>query len=210
MPATIHRLTVRRRHSSREDGFHLLDSLMVLAIAGLVLALGLPTLGNWSTRLRVDLAAREIAGAFHQARGLAIRHSVRVAVKFHVADDGSATYAIYRDGDGDGVRNADLAVGVDPLLQPPRPLTAFDGRVKFGFPPGRPPRDPGGRGRLGRLQDPIRFNRSDLASFDPLGTATPGTVYLTDGRRHLAAVRVRPGTAKISVLRYDAEAEEWR
>ena len=61
-----------------------------------------------------------------------------------------------------------------------------------------------------RLDDPIRFNRSDLASFNPRGTATPGTIYLTDGLRHLAAVRVNNRSGKISVLYYDPEEEVWR
>lgn len=201
----------RPRCPSAEAGFHLLDSLMVLGVVGLLLTLGLPVVGAWSSDLRVGLAATEIAGALGNARSQAIRHSTRVAVKFHVATDGSVTYALYRDGDDDGVRTADIAVGVDPPLQPPRPLAAFDGRIHFGFPPGRPPRDPGDpRRRLGRRDDPIRFNRSDLASFDPLGTATPGTVYVTDGVRNLAAVRLRPGTGKVSVLRYDVEADGWR
>ena len=84
-------------------------------------------------------------------------------------------------------------------------------QVGFGFPPGPPPRDPGDPGRrLRGTDDPIRFNRSDLASFNPVGTATPGTIYLTDHYFHLAAVRVYPLSGKVTVLTYDAETELWR
>ena len=62
---------------------------------------------------------------------------------------------------------------------------------------------------MDRLDDPIRFNQSDLASFDPLGTATPGSLYLTDGQSRLTAVRVTSRTGRVRVLRYDSRARAW-
>lgn len=62
---------------------------------------------------------------------------------------------------------------------------------------------------MDRLDDPIRFNQSDLASFGPLGTATPGTLYLTDRRSRLTAVRVTSRTGRVRVLRYDPGARTW-
>jgi hypothetical protein len=140
----------------------------------------------------------------------AVRNSRKVAVKFWVTAD-VVSYGLYRDGDGDGVKTADIERGIDPEERAPRPLERFAKGVGFGFPPGPAPREPGKSGRrLKRLEDPIRFNRSDLASFTPLGTATSGTVYITDGRRHLVAVRVNNRSGKITVLRYDPEKEVWR
>ena len=47
--------------------------------------------------------------------------------------------------------------------------------------------------------DPIRFGRSDILSFSPLGTATPGTFYLVgDGAQ--AAVRVTGGSARVRLM----------
>ena len=83
--------------------------------------------------------------------------------------------------------------------------------MRFGFPPGPPPRDPSDpRRRLDRLDDPLRFNRSDIASFDPLGGATPGSAYLTDGQTQLAAVRVLSTTGKVRVIVYDRRKQTWR
>ena len=80
----------------------------------------------------------------------------------------------------------------------------------FGFPPGPAPRDPGNpSSRLDRLDDPIRFNRSDIASFDQLGTSTPGSLYLTDGRALLSVVRLFGRTGKVKILRYDSKTEKW-
>ncbi len=189
----------------------MLDTMVTLAVIGLIAVLALPSLFNWASGLRVELAAGEMAGILHLARGYSVRHHSKVAVKFRTGPGGVVTHALYRDGDGDGVRSADIASGVDPEVRPPRRLAHFGRLIRFGFPAGEAPRDPGDpRRRLDRLEDPIRFNRSDLASFNPRGTATPGTIYLTDGRHHLSAVRVNNRSGKISVLHYDRDAEIWR
>jgi hypothetical protein len=119
-------------------------------------------------------------------------------------------WSLYADGDGDGVLNADLSDGTDPRLTLPRPLTYFGRRIRFGFPEGAKPSDPSNpRRRLEGLGDPIRFNRSDLASFGALGTGTPGSLYLTDGRR-LVVVRVLSRTGRVRVLAWDRETDTWR
>ena len=105
----------------------------------------------------------------------------------------------------------DIDSGVDPPLGLSRTLTHLGRHVRFGFPPGPPPRDPGDpRRRMRRRDDPIRFNRSDIASFGPLGGSTPGSLYVTDSMRHLAVVRVFGRTGKVKVLRWDAIEDRWR
>ncbi len=192
-------------------GFSLVEMMVYLAMVLLIAAIGLPSVWEWGSGLRVELAAGEMTAVLHRARIYSAQRNAKVAVKFETQPDGVVTHALYRDGDGDGVRNADIAAGIDPEVRPPRRLAHLGQRVHFGFPAGEPPRDPGDpKRRLGRLDDPIRFNRSDLASFNPRGTATPGTIYLTDGRRHLAAVRVNNRSGKIAVLIYDPDTEIWR
>lgn len=157
------------------------------------------------------MAAHEIGVLLRQARSLAVRENMKVALKFHVDDDGRTLASLYRDGDGDGVLTRDIRKGTDPALGPPRELAHLGAHVRFGFPPGPAPPDPGDpRRRLDRLDDPIRFNRSDMASFGPLGTSTPGSVYLTDGVENLAAVRLFGRTGKVEVLVYDPETGRWQ
>jgi len=193
-----------------ERGYQLIELLIAMAISSLVLALGVPPLLSLAAGLRVELAAAEVASTFHVARGFAIRHSANVGLKFEVAADGTVTWALYRDGDGDGVLTADIRAGDDPQVLPPSRLSHFGRQIRFGFPPGRAPRDPGNpRRRLTDLDDPIRFNNSNIASFSALGTATPGTVYLTDGMRHLSAARVTGRTGRIDRISYDVATELW-
>ena len=192
-----------------EAGWTLVELLVSLAVIGLLAALSAPPLLRAASENRMRLAASEIASSLHMARAYAVRHSARVGLRFDTGGDGKVTWALYRDGDGDGVLARDVADGTDPLVREAG-FRRLGNAVRFGFPPGPAPRDPGDRRRrLNRLDDPIRFNRSDTASFDPLGTATPGTVYLTDGREHLVAVRVTNKTGKIRALRYDYATESW-
>jgi prepilin-type N-terminal cleavage/methylation domain-containing protein len=193
-------------------GFSLIELLVVLLLVSMMALITVPPLLSASARLRVDLAARELSGILNRARSLAVLHSVHVGVRFH--DEraaGRVTWACYRDGDADGVRNADIRSGVDTRITPVQQMLYVGGRVGFGFPPGQRPRDPGDPSRrLSGLDDPIRFNASDLASFDPLGGSTPGSLYLTDGRRELSVVRLWGRTGKVRILRWDVDADAWR
>ena len=195
----------------REEGFQLLESLVVLAVLGLTAGIALPHLFRMSAGLRVDLAAGEVAGVLRQARFAAISRGYKVGVKFRGGEGRARTYTLYRDGDGDGILNRDIDSGVDPPVAPPRELAHLGRHIRFGFPPGLAPRDPGDpRRRLKRLDVPIRFNRSDIASFNPLGGSTPGSVYLTDSQGRLAVVRLFGRTGKVRVLTYDPRTERWR
>ena len=195
----------------RSSGFQLLELVVASSITLIVAALATPNLLRLSSALRVRTAAAEVAGVLRTARALAIRGGENVAVKFDVAEEDRVSFRLYRDGDGDGVRARDIDSGVDPPVGPAQQLRHLGSHVRFGFPPGTPPRDPGDpRKTLGRLQDPIRFNRSDLASFNPLGGSTPGSVYITDSRQHLTVVRLFGATGKVRTLDYDREKEEWR
>lgn len=192
------------------SGYTLIEMLVVLALIAITATLGFPLLQGALATRRVELAAAEVAGTLRLARTFAARHSTNVAVRFEPRAAGGATFSLVRDGDGDGVLSADIASGVDPLVIRSRPLADIGGRIRFGFPPGIVPRDPADHShRLDRLDDPIRFNRSNLASFDPLGASTPGSVYITDGVDRLAVVRVYGRTGKVKVLLYDSEREVW-
>ncbi len=204
---TLRRAARRRLHA--RHGFTLIEILVVLALAALVLSFGVPALDAWHRDLRVRMAAAEVVGAMQTARLWAIRHSAHVAIKFRTDPDGRVSQTLYRDGDGDGVRNADIASGVDPQVRSSRTLAHFGHTVRFGFPPDMVPRDPGTGRPMNRLDDPIRFNNTDLASFSPLGTSTPGSVYLTDGSRVLAAVRVDYRVGRMRVLVYDPDEQRW-
>lgn len=192
-----------------KNGFSVVELIVVLSILALVAAIGVPPILELSSNLRLYVAAQELSGALRLARSEAARRACNVAVKFR-SDRSGVTYTLYRDGDGDGVLTKDIDKGVDPALSRPRPLQYLGNRMRFGFPPVRRVRDPGSSSHWMKLQDPVRFNNSDMASFGPLGTSTAGSAYLTDGKRLLMAVRVFNRTGKVKIIAYDFEEEVWR
>ena len=199
------------RHVFAAAGFSLAELLVVLAIVAVVAAVGLPDLFRASERQRLDLGAAEIASSLRLTRVYAVRHSANVAIKFETAPNGAVSYALFRDGDGDGVRTLDVARGIDPQVEPWRRLTSLGRGVGFGFPPGPLPRDPTtGRPIGGSRDDPIRFNSSNLASFSAAGSATPGSAYLTDGRGGLVIVRVTNVSGRVRTMRWDGVRGVWR
>jgi type II secretory pathway pseudopilin PulG len=195
---------------SSSKGFQLAEVTVALGVLAFLLMLGAPPLLRASGDLRLRLAGAELVSALRLARSWAVRHSANVAVKFRTDRDGTVTFTLYRDGDGDGVLNHDIDAGVDPQVEPPRRLSNLGRGFGFGFPPGPPPPDPGSPGHLLQMSDPIRFNQSDLASFSPLGTSTPGSLYFTDGLRRLAVVRVANHAGAMRILTYDPERRVWR
>jgi prepilin-type N-terminal cleavage/methylation domain-containing protein len=196
-------------NNRRHRGFTLIESLVVLALLSMLTLVALPALHRSTGKIRLSLAAQEVVGAMRTARFAAIRKSANVAVRFGTAADGVTSFALYADGDGDGVLNRDIASGVDPMLGPARRQTSLGRGVRIGFPPGPMPRDPANPRRRLTAGDAVRFNQSDLASFSALGGATPGSVYLTDGRRGLVVVRVLNRTGRVRVLHYDPDRQSW-
>ena len=192
-------------------GTTLLELLVALSLAGVLLLASVPPILDASRSLRLTAAASEVSRTLHLARSYAVRHSAHVGVRFTTdPETGRVTWALYPDGDGDGVLSRDIESGDDPRVGPPdRALAHFGLGVRLGFPETRPLRDPAGR-RLSRFGDPIRFNRSDIASFGPTGTATPGTLYLTGGRGSLACVRVTSRTGRVRVMVREPETGRWR
>lgn len=200
----------KSRHAARR-GITLIDLIAVTAILAIMALLVAPPIRKMHDGLELRLAAEEVAGAMRQARQHAIVHNTHVGIKFETDDDtGFVTMSLYRDGDGDGVKSRDIAKGIDPPESAAQPLTHVGAKVRFGFPTGAMPRNINGRGVIPRRQDPIRFNRSDIASFGPLGTATPGTVYLTDGSHRVAAVRISSHHGRMRIYYWSRMTGAWR
>ena len=161
-------------------------------------------------RARLRSAAAELAARMRAARHAAVARACSVGLRFEADGDGWHV-AGYLDGDGDGMRSDDISRGVDLPLGATYHPGAGRGGVRFGIPEGRAfPRIPPSRGSLRGGEDPIQFGASSIASFSPLGDATPGTAYLTDPESRLAAVVVFGATSRVRVVEFDPATGEWR
>jgi prepilin-type N-terminal cleavage/methylation domain-containing protein len=179
-----------------DRGFSLVEALVAVAIALAMAATALPVFRAHFADAHLVGAGQQFKAKFRLAWSAAVRSGVYTAIRFERHDDGSVWYAVYQDGDGDGVRSADIAEGRDRLVSGPFPLSGGAPGVSVAINPGVPALPPE-RGLLSG--DPVRFGPSDILSFSPLGTATPGTFSLA-GDAGQAAVRVTGGSARVRLM----------
>jgi hypothetical protein len=192
----------------RTRGISSLEIIVALALAATLAAATAHGAFQIQSALAVRSAAADLAATFFRARAFALTRGVTVGIKFR-RDGGRYEWALYRDGNGNGIRTFEIASGVDRSLGLsiawPR-SDVLPGILKDGAVP-----DPGSPGRqLDRPDDPIRFNNSDICSFSPVGESTPGSIYLWDGRDRMAVLRVFGRSAKVRTLYYFRGEKSWR
>ena len=127
------------------------------------------------------------------ARAHAVTRSATVALRF-LSTQPDATIQMFVDGNGNGVRTADIASGVDLPLDLPVRLSELFSDVAIGAADGG---------------DPIRIGNTNLMSFTPIGTATAGTIFVRGDDGSQMSVRVFGATGRTRVLRYDPRSREW-
>jgi prepilin-type N-terminal cleavage/methylation domain-containing protein len=188
-------------------GTSLPELVVVLAIFGLVFALGLSPFTDLLAEEGLQAAVREVSTIFTAARGRAVFQGVDVGVKW-TSVGGDLVLSVHQDGNGNGVTTADIKKGIDRLVAGPYWMHGKYPGITFSFVPGFDGLDPGGA-PIGSLTDPLRFGRSDICTFSPLGKASPGSVYLSNRKRRQAAVRVTPANAKIQIFTWHGKSLKW-
>ncbi|HET9832688.1 MAG TPA: GspH/FimT family pseudopilin [Vicinamibacterales bacterium] len=154
---------------------------------------------------RVAGAARYLSSRLAETRMAAIQRSRHVAMRFANADAQYA-FATYEDGNGNGVLGADIQRGIDRRIREPERLSDHFRNVAFGTDPKLTPIE---QGDVAPGADPIRLGTGNSVSFNALGGATSGTLYLA-GRNHTHyAVRVFGATGKIRVYRFNWRTATW-
>jgi prepilin-type N-terminal cleavage/methylation domain-containing protein len=179
----------------RDRGFSLVESLVVVGIIVTMAAVAMPMFRPMLVDSHLLGAAYSFRSQFRFAYSSAVRRNVYTAIRFERRGS-EVWYAVYQDGNHNGVLSEDIAAGRDRRIAGPFPLTTGAPDVRVGINPGTPAPPPDSGLLSG---DAIRFGRSDILSFSPVGTATPGTLYLA-GDSAQAAVRVVGGSARVRLL----------
>jgi Tfp pilus assembly protein FimT len=141
-------------------------------------------------------AARFFAGRLGLARTQAAARGAAVALRFTQQPRGF-TFAVFQDGNGNGVRIGDIEAGVDQQTEPSTSVFEQFPGVDIGLSPHSP------------AANALQLSHSSLLTFTPLGTATSGTIHIRDARGSQWAVRILGATGRIRVLRYDPRSGEW-
>jgi type II secretory pathway pseudopilin PulG len=179
-----------------ERGHTLLEMVFVLALILLAASWLIPGLRAYSQESHLMAAAGQFCGLFREAYSMAVKQNVNTAIRFETGPRGPV-YSLYRDGNGNGVLSTDISAGRDVRVAGPFELSGGAADVRVGI-HANVPAIPPDSGILDPA-DPIKFGASNMVSFSPLGTATPGTFYLA-GKGAQAAVRVTPGSARVRIL----------
>jgi type II secretory pathway pseudopilin PulG len=176
-------------------GFTLVEAAVAVGILLAMAAVAFPAFRPMLAESHTLGAGRAFKSQFRLAASIAVRSSVYTAIRFEKRGT-DVWYAVYQDGNNNGIRAVDITTGKDRRISGPFPLTSGAPGVRVGFNPGVPALPPDSGILTG---DPIRFGTSDTLSFSPLGTATPGTFYLA-GDSAQAAVRVTGGSARVRLM----------
>ncbi len=179
-----------------DAGLTLIEVLFVVSVLLVLLATAVPALLSGLDDFRTRAAARYLAGQCYRARAESLEQGVRIALRFQALGP-DYTLGRFRDGNGNGVRTTEIALGIDPRLSADVTLAGlFGGQVRFAIAPGVPLIDGG------FATDPIRLSSGSLLSFAPNGTASSGSVYVRGAREAQYAVRVFGVTGRTRVFKY--------
>ena len=185
-------------------GYSLLELLVAITLLTIVSGMAVPIMSSAVDHARAAAAARYLAGKLALSRMDAVKRSTYVALRFE-SRDGRYHFRTYVDGNGDGLRTADVARNVDVPRGPLEALEFHFPGVTFGIADGVSPVSPDEE----LNGDPIRIGRSEFLSFSPLGSATSGTLYIRGRPKHQFAVRILGVTGRITVLRFDFQNRRW-
>ena len=159
---------------------------VALTLSGIALSQVLSTLDH----SRGHAAARYLAARLGLARAQAVARGAAVGLVFDEVPGGFA-FTVFIDGNGSGIRTADIQAGIDTPIEPATRLFEQFPGVDIGLTPNSPG------------TDAVQLGRTNLLTFTPMGTATAGTVYIRDREGTQWAVRVLGATGRTRVLRYD-------
>ena len=192
-----------RHHKSR--GGSLAEMLVGLSIMAITIAVALPDLTAANRRLAMRAAAARLTWLLTSVKNRAGTIDRYTGIRF-TKSQGSWTYAVYEDGNGNGVSGPDIASGIDLAVEGPAPLQRHTGSARIGFPPGGVT-DPDTGLALNPGASAVGFGTLALCSFAPREGATPGTIYLTDD---VTTVALRCSSAgDIRSLWFDPKTRKW-
>jgi hypothetical protein len=201
------RLPASRRRIGRrggEAGTSLVEVLAAAAVAALIGAVSLPAMLSQRDSLHAAGAARHLASLVYATRGEAVRRGVSVALVFQSQAEGFR-FAMFADGNYDGVRSADIAAGIDRQVSAWVRIGDQFPRAAFGIVPGTTDPDSG----AALTGSPLKLGGPSILSFGPAGGATSGTVYLRGPARQQYAVRLLGVTGRSRLLRFDFTEGRW-
>jgi type II secretory pathway pseudopilin PulG len=184
-------------------GASLIELVVAMGLVATTVGTALPLVTRSIDASRARQAAGYLAGEMRRARQQAVSRAASVAVVFD-STGASWTFRLCVDGNGNGIRRAEIARGTDVCVEGPYDLTGFYAGVTVAVDPSLPSPD-GGPGK----NDPVQLGSSNIASFSPSGSSSSGTVFVRSSGGDQYAVRVAGATGRTRVMHFDAGSRRW-
>ena len=190
------------RHTFTSEGYTLLELLLAVSTLATLAGFAIPIASGTVDDLRAAGAARHMAARIAATRLDAVRRATTVSLRF---EPRGADYAFttFLDGNGNGVRAADITLGIDRPIAPADLLRNHFPGVTFGLKSGVPDLD----GAFAST-DGVRIGSTPFLSSAPNGSCTGGTLYL-HGRRRQYAIRILGATGRVRVFAFENGARRW-
>ena len=177
-------------------GYTFLEILFASALLCILAGISVSSVTAVVDRSRGAGAARYLATRAALARSRAVGRSATVALYFE-QDTRGVRFSMVEDGNGDGVRTADITQQIDRVIEAPLHLSDLYPGAAIGLVPGTPG------------TSAVALGGTMILSFSPNGTATSGSVYVVGRDQTQWAVRVLGVTARARVLRYERATGAW-
>jgi hypothetical protein len=182
------------------------ELLIVIGVSLVAAGFAAAALAPMVSGARAEGAARHLAATLQRERLDAVRTGRVSGLRFRDDPTFGATFELVEDGNGNGLRIAELDAGIDRARSVPMRVSDGFAGVRFAIADTAPGID--GGPALAAGSDPIRIGGSLLA-FAPDGGATSGTLYLASADRRQFAVRVLGATGRVRVYELERATARW-
>jgi len=184
-------------------GYTLVELLLVLMAASVLLSVAVPITATTIDAGRARHAAGFVATRFRLARQQAVARTTSVGLVFDRVN-GRWLVRVCADGNGNGVRRAEILSGPDRCLEGPHDIESMFPGIQVAV--DSTLQGPGGEPPSG---DAVRFGRGDIASFSASGSCTAGSVFLRSKQQVQYAIRVFGVTGRTRILRDNPVGGVW-
>ena len=181
-------------------GFSLLEMLIVLTLISLLVCVSTSNLMGAQRQKDFEEFAREVVALLEACRWKAMNE--RSYAGAIVTEQANVRYvSLYLDGNGNGIRTADVLSGKDSKFRGPFRMDK-SGDIGTGVLNASIPQLPPKKGYLDP-SDPVQFGKSSIISFSPRGDSSSGTLYLScRSQSQMFAVVVYGATARLRLWKY--------
>jgi type II secretory pathway pseudopilin PulG len=186
-------------------GYSAVEVMFVTTLVAILSGIAVPQMLASVDDSRTIGAVRYLSSRLQRARMEAVARVAVVSVRF-TADATGYSFAVYVDGNGNGVLAADIQRGVDrPVGRPERLSDSFQG-VDIGVLANVPAVDAGSSPPNG---DPLKLGASNAISFSPQGSSSSGSVYIRGRGRTQYVIRIFGETGKTRILKFNQASNQW-